>query len=75
MVVFREKTLMQAKSLSKNIKGSHFEWILQIKFSHETSRLSVFAHGCYVTSMSVEGNRMVLNHSLTHSLTHSLDSD
>ena len=27
--------------------------------------LVVFAHGCYVTSMSVEGNRMVLDHSLT----------
>ena len=35
----------------------------------------VFAHGCYVTSMSVEGSRMALDHSFTHSLTHSLDSD
>ena len=31
----------------------------------------LFAHGCYVTSMSVEGNGMALDHSLTHSL----DSD
>ena len=31
----------------------------------------IFAHGCYVTSMSIEGSRMVLDHSLTHSL----DSD
>ena len=29
----------------------------------------IFAHGCYVTSMSVEGTRMALDHSLTHSLT------
>ena len=28
----------------------------------------LFAHGCYVTSMSVEGNRMVLDLSLTHSI-------
>ena len=41
-------------------------------FSYESP---VFAHGCYVTSMSVEGSRMALDHSLTHSLTHSLDSD
>ena len=32
-------------------------------------RSLIFAHGCYVTSMSVEGNRMALDHSLTHSLT------
>ena len=32
----------------------------------------LFAHGCYVTSMSVGGNRMALDHSFTHSLTHSL---
>ena len=35
----------------------------------------IFAHGCYVTSMSLGGSRMALDHSLTHSLTHSLDSD
>ena len=35
----------------------------------------LIAHGCYVTSMSVEGTRMALDHSLTRSLTHSLDSD
>ena len=33
---------------------------------------SFFAHGCYVTSMSVEGNRMALDHSFTHLLIHSL---
>ena len=32
----------------------------------------LFAHGCYVTSMSVEGNRMALDHSFTDSLIHSL---
>ena len=32
----------------------------------------LFAHGCYVTFMSVEGNRMALDHSFTHSLTHSI---
>ena len=31
----------------------------------------IFTHGCYVTSMSVGGNRMALDHSFTHSL----DSD
>ena len=37
--------------------------------------ITIFAHGCYVTSMSVGGNLMALDHSFTHSLTHSLDSD
>ena len=36
------------------------------------SKFAIFAHGCYVTSMSLEGNRMALDHSLTRSLTHSL---
>ena len=28
----------------------------------------IFAHGCYITSMSVKGTRMALDHSLTHSI-------
>ena len=43
-------------------------------FKASASQMSsiLFAHGCYVTSMSVGGNRMALDHSFTHSLTHSL---
>ena len=39
---------------------------------NDKSLCDLFAHGCYVTSMSLGGNRMALDHSLTHSLTHSI---
>ena len=33
-------------------------------FAITRSNGSIFAHGCYVTSMSVEGNWMAITHSL-----------
>ena len=56
--------------------ASHSDSLLSVFAApHVTSKFGIFAHGCYVISMSVEGNRMALDHSFTHSLTHSLDSD
>ena len=59
------------KEIIKSKIGVSDELKLDNDFFASGNYISLFvnAHGCYVTSMSLEGNRMVLDRSLTHSLT------